>query len=199
MHPVYIETAGHVASHTISQIFESLPNSYVAHGTRDFERKTAKNIYNVNEQSAEEYILSMKKKNGAYKTVVSVHAGFDEKISSICESEVFLCPVDYPYLYMPTKKSEIFLGHNYHWRSVDESLLTFMTSKKMLDKHIMELNNMALTEHSPFEAPLHKIYKNEICLSPVPSLALHCTNVNSVFGLSPNIDWLKIWNDSKKI
>ncbi len=122
-----------------------------------------------------------------------------EKISSICESEVFLCPVDYPYLYMPTKKSEIFLGHNYHWRSVDESLLTFMTSKKMLDKHIMELNNMALTEHSPFEAPLHKIYKNEICLSPVPSLALHCTNVNSVFGLSPNIDWLKIWNDSKKI
>jgi len=122
-----------------------------------------------------------------------------EKISTICMDEVFLCPVDYPYLYMPTKKSELFLGHNYHWRSVGESLLTFMTSKKMLNKHMVEFNNMALTEHTPFETPLHKIYKTELCLSPVPSLALHCTNVNSVFGLSPNIDWVKIWNDSEKI
>jgi len=122
-----------------------------------------------------------------------------EKISTLCEDEVFLCPVDYPYLYMSTKKSEIFLGHNRHWRSVDESLLTFMTSKKMLDKHMEKLNNMALTEHAPFEIPLHEIYKNERCLSPVPSLALHCTNVNSVFGLSPNIDWVEIWNDSEKI
>jgi len=122
-----------------------------------------------------------------------------EKISTIFKNEVFLCPVDYPYLYMPTKKSEIFLGHNNHWRSVDETLLTFMTSKKMLDKHMVKLNNMALTEHTPFETPLHEIYKSELCLSPVPSLALHCTNVNSVFGLSPNIDWVKIWNDSEKI
>jgi len=122
-----------------------------------------------------------------------------EKISTICQNEIFLCPVDYPYLYMPTKKSEIFLGHNTHWRTVDESLLTFMTSKKMLNKYMKELNDMALTEHTPFETPLHDIYKNELCLSPLPSLALHCTNVNSVFGLSPNMDWIKIWNDSEKI
>ena len=122
-----------------------------------------------------------------------------EKISTIFKNEVFLCPVDYPYLYMPTKKTEIFLGHNNHWRSVNESLLTFMTSKKMLDRHMDTLDDMALTEHTPFETPLHKIYNSELCLSPVPSLALHCTNVNSVFGLSPNIDWVKIWNDSEKI
>ena len=61
-----------------------------------------------------------------------------------------------------TKKSDIFLGHNSHWRSVDESLLTFMTSKKMLDKYMIDLENMALTEHVPFETPLHKIYKNEL-------------------------------------
>ena len=122
-----------------------------------------------------------------------------EKISTICKNELFLCPVDYPYLYMPAKSSEIFLGHNNHWRSVGESLLTFMTSKKMLNKHMEKLNNMASIEHTPFETPLHEIYKNELCLSPVPSLALHCTNVNSVFGLSPNIDWLKIWDDSEKI
>ena len=122
-----------------------------------------------------------------------------EKIATFFEKEIFLCPVDYPYLYMPTKKSDVFLGHNSHWRSVDESLLTFMTSKKMLDKYMVDLENMALTEHVPFETPLHKIYKNELCLSPLPSLALHCTNVNSVFGLSPNVDWMKIWNESEKV
>jgi len=122
-----------------------------------------------------------------------------EKIATFFENEIFLCPVDYPYLYMPTKKSDVFLGHNSHWRSVDESLLTFMTSKKMLDKYMIDLENMALTEHVPFETPLHKIYKNELCLAPLPSLALHCTNVNSVFGLSPNVDWIKIWNESEKV
>ncbi len=41
------------------------------------------------------------------------------------------------------------------------------------------------------------IYKNETCLSPIPSLAMHCTNVNSIFGLSPNINWKKLWEDNK--
>ena len=50
---------------------------------------------------------------------------------------------------------------------------------------------MCENEHSPFETPLHKIYEKEVCLSPIPSLAMHCTNVNSIFGLSPNIDWIK--------
>ena len=30
----------------------------------------------------------------------------------------------------------------------------------------------------------------------IPSLALHCTNVNSIFGLSPNMDWKKIWEEN---
>ena len=53
---------------------------------------------------------------------------------------------------------------------------------------------MSENEHSPFETPLHDIYKNEVCLSPIPSLAMHCANINSIFGLSPNIDWKKIWD-----
>ena len=120
-----------------------------------------------------------------------------EKISTIYNDELFLCPIDYPYLYKPSKQSEIVLGHNKHWRSVNESLLTFMASRQMLIKHIDKLNYMSLNEHSPFESPLHKIYENELCLSPIPSLALHCTNVNSVFGLSPNIDWKEIWEDAE--
>ena len=120
-----------------------------------------------------------------------------EKLSSEIGQELFLCPVDYPYLYKNTENTNILIGHKYHWRKVNESLLTFMTSKKMIEKHWNSLIKMSETEHSPFETQLHKIYDEEICFSPMPSLAMHCTNINSVFGLSPNIDWKKLWDENK--
>jgi hypothetical protein len=120
-----------------------------------------------------------------------------EKISSELKRELFLCPVDYPYLYKKMDNSNIVIGNKYHWRTVNESLLTFLTSKDLINKYWNELISMAENEHCPFETPLHKIYENELCLSPIPSLAMHCTNVNSVFGLSPNINWKELWEDNK--
>ena len=43
---------------------------------------------------------------------------------------------------------------------------------------------------------LHNIYKSHPCLSPVPSLAIHCANINSVFGISPLVDIKKLWDNS---
>ena len=120
-----------------------------------------------------------------------------EKISSQINKELFICPIDYPYLYNKTEESKILIGNKYHWRTTGESLLTFMTSKKMLQKYLEKFNLMSTIEHNPFETPLHKIYKEELCLSPMPSLAMHCTNVNSIFGLSPNLDWKKIWEENE--
>ena len=120
-----------------------------------------------------------------------------EKISSELDRELFLCPVDYPYLYKKLDYSNILIGNKYHWRTVKESLLTFLTSKDLVNKYWEELVAMASNEHSPFEVQLHKIYEKELCLSPIPSLAMHCTNVNSIFGLSPNIDWKKLWDENK--
>ena len=120
-----------------------------------------------------------------------------EKFSSIFKEELFLLSTDYPYLYKKLDNSSIFTGENYHWRSVKESLLTFMTSKSMIDKHFESLENMAKIESDPFEKNLHKLYESELCLSPLPSLSIHCTNVNSVFGLSPNIDIKKLWDENK--
>ena len=120
-----------------------------------------------------------------------------EKLTSELNQELFLCPVDYPYLYKSAESTSILIGNNYHWRTVKESLLTFMTSREMIDKHWDRLLKMCEIEHSPFEIPLHKIYEEEICLSPIPSLAMHCTNVNSVFGLSPNMNWKKLWDENK--
>ena len=121
-----------------------------------------------------------------------------EKISSQLDKELFICPVDYPYLYKKLENSNIFVGNKYHWRTVNECLLTFLTSKHLIERYYEDLLNMAENEHSPFETPLHKIFEKELCISPIPSLAIHCTNVNSIFGLSPNVDWNKIWEENEK-
>tara|TARA_B100000029_G_C17538554_1_gene945786 strand:- start:17 stop:1051 length:1035 start_codon:yes stop_codon:yes gene_type:complete len=119
-----------------------------------------------------------------------------ERISSQINSELFLCPADYPYLYTKVEPTQIFLGSSKHWRKVNETLCTFLTSKAIVEKYWERLISMCQFEHYPFEEPLHEIYKKEFCLSPIPSLSFHCTNVNSIFGISPNVKWKKIWNDN---
>ena len=120
-----------------------------------------------------------------------------ERIASQINKELILCPADYPYLYTKIDPTNIFLGANLHWRKVDETLCTFLTSKILLEQYWNKFISMCQFEHYPFEQPLHDIYKLEYCLSPIPSLALHCTNVNSIYGLSPNLDWNKLWEDNK--
>ena len=120
-----------------------------------------------------------------------------EKISSQLDKELFICPVDYPYLYKKLENSNIFVGNKYHWRTVNECLLTFLTSKHLIKKYYAELLNMSENEHTPFETPLHKIFEKELCISPIPSLAMHCTNVNSIFGLSPNMNWSNLWDENE--
>ena len=120
-----------------------------------------------------------------------------ERISSQLNKELILCPTDYPYLYTKTDPSSIFLGTNKHWRRIEETLCTFCTSKIIINKYWNKFVSMCQYEHYPFEEPLHEIYKSEYCLSPIPSLAIHCTNVNSIFGLSPNVNWKEIWDKNK--
>ena len=120
-----------------------------------------------------------------------------ERIASQINRELILCPADYPYLYSKIEPTNIFLGSKNHWRKVEETLCTFLTSKILLEKHWDKFISMCQFEHYPFEQPLHDIYKSEYCLSPIPSLAIHCTNINSIFGLSPNVNWKKIWDENE--
>ena len=120
-----------------------------------------------------------------------------EKISSQLNREIFLCPADYPYLYSSIDDSKIFFGNMRHWRSVNETLITFLTSKKMIIKYLTELKLMSTVRHHPMELKLHEIYKKEYCISPIPSLAMHATNINSTYGLPPNFDWKKIWDENE--
>ena len=120
-----------------------------------------------------------------------------ERLSSQLKEEIILCPTDYPYLYNKLEKSKIFLGNKYHWRQIEESLCTFLTSSSMVKKYWKNFTSACKIEHYPFEKPFHEIYKKEFCLSPIPSLAIHCTNINSVYGLSPFIDYKKLWEENK--
>ena len=120
-----------------------------------------------------------------------------EKLSTLFNDELFLCPIDYPYLYMEPEKTNILIGNVSHWRRVDQTLCTFLTSSKMINKHFNKLITMCEKEHYPFEKPLHEIYKKEYCFSPIPSLAVHFTNVNSVYGISPNMNLDKLWSENE--
>ena len=119
-----------------------------------------------------------------------------ERISSQIKKEIIICPSDYPYLYAKAELTQNFLGQNYHWRKVNETLCTFLTSKEIITKYWDKYLIMCTKEHAPFEKPLHEIYEKELCISPIPSLAVHFTNINSIFGLSPNVDWEKIWEEN---
>jgi len=119
-----------------------------------------------------------------------------EKISSQLNREIFLCPADYPYLYSTIDNTKLFFGNMRHWRTINETLITFLTSKKMIIKYLKELKLMGTKRHHPMELQLHKIYEKEYCLSPIPSLAMHATNINTTYGLPPNFDWKKVWEEN---
>ena len=120
-----------------------------------------------------------------------------ERIASQVNRDIFMCPADYPYLYMNNEKTNILIGNKRHWRTINQSLCTFMTTKSLLDKYWSNFHNNCLDRHEPFEKYLNELYTKEFCLSPLKSLSLHVTNVNSSYGLSPFIDYKKLWDESK--
>ena len=120
-----------------------------------------------------------------------------EKLSTIFSKDIVLLPSDYPYLYSKDEATKIYLGEKYHWRLVSESLVTFMTSKKIIESNYEILEKMGIEWIDPWEKPLHNIYNSNPCLSPIPSLAVHCANVNSVFGISPFINLKELWEKNK--
>ena len=120
-----------------------------------------------------------------------------EKLSTQLQQELILCPTDYPYLYSKMENTNVLLGNEHHWRQTNESLCTFLTSSLIIKKYWETFTSVCKIEHYPFEKPFHEIYKKEFCLSPMPSLAIHCTNINSVYGLSPFIDYKKLWDENK--
>ena len=67
-----------------------------------------------------------------------------EKFNTIFSKDLVLLPSDYPYLYAKDEATKIYLGEKYHWRLVSESLVTFMTSKKVIEENYNSLEKMGI-------------------------------------------------------
>ena len=120
-----------------------------------------------------------------------------ERLASQVKKDIIMCPADYPYLYMNDEKTNILIGSNRHWRTINKTLCTFMLSKNLLSKYWENFYKTCLDRHDPFEKYINEIYENEVCISPIISLSLHLTNINSSYGLSPFLDYKKLWEDNK--
>jgi hypothetical protein len=120
-----------------------------------------------------------------------------ERIASQLNKDIFMCPADYPYLYMNNEITNILIGNKRHWRTISRTLCTFMTTKPLLNKYWNNFYNNCLDRHDPFEKHLNEIYAKEFCISPLKSLSLHLTNVNSSYGLSPFINYKKLWDENE--
>ena len=175
----------------------SLQKNDVTQDVKDSNFASIKKCYTLAKENSEDLIYFVEDDYIHDEICILEMIGTYERIATQLNKEILLCPTDYPYLYTKADTTNIFLGSNKHWRKVEETLCTFLTSKIILQKYWKKFISMCQFEHYPFEQPLHEIYKSEYCLSPIPSLAFHCTNVNSVFGLSPNMNWKKIWEENK--
>ena len=120
-----------------------------------------------------------------------------QRIASQIGKDIFMCPSDYPYLYMNNEKTNVLIGNKRHWRIVNQTLCTFLVTKNLINEYWENLRNTCTDRHEPFEKFLNEIYQKEICISPLKSLSLHFTNVNSSYGLAPFIDYKKLWDENK--
>ncbi len=119
-----------------------------------------------------------------------------ERVSSQIKKDIIICPCDYPFNYMSNEKTNILIGSNRHWRTVQKILCTFMISKNMLEKYWDNLIKTCEKRHDPFEKHINEILLNEIGISPINTLSVHLTNVNSSYGLSPFVDIKKLWDEN---
>ena len=132
-----------------------------------------------------------------YETMLEEMISSYERIASQVKKDLIMCPSDYPYLYMNNEKTNILIGSKRHWRTINKTLCTFMLSKDLLNKYWENLYKTCIDRHEPFEKYINEIYLSEVCISPLKSLSLHLTNINSSYGLSPFIDYKKIWETNK--
>ena len=157
-----------------------------------------KQSFEIGKDQGEDLIFFLEDDYLHFETMVEEMIATYERIASQVGEDIFMCPSDYPYLYMNNENTNILIGNKRHWRTVNQTLCTFLTSKKLLVKYWEKFENTCRDRHVPFEKYLNEIYKKEICLSPLKSLSLHLTNVNSSYGLSPFINFEELWDENKK-
>ncbi len=153
--------------------------------------------FEIGKEIGEDLIFFVEDDYLHFETMLEEMIATYERVSSQVGKDIFMCPTDYPYLYMNNEKTNILIGDKRHWRTINKTLCTFLTSKKLLDLYWENFSKNCEDRHDPFEKYINDIYKNEYCISPLKSLSVHLTNVNSSYGLSPFINYKKLWDQNQ--
>ena len=155
------------------------------------------NSFELGKEIGEDLVFFVEDDYLHFETMLEEMISSYQRISSQLGRDIFMCPSDYPYLYMGNEKTNVLIGSKRHWRTIDKTLCTFLTSKTLINKYWDNLKKNCENRHDPFEKYLNEIYQKEICISPLKSLSLHLTNINSSYGLSPFIDYKKLWEENR--
>ena len=155
------------------------------------------NSFEVGKDQGEDLVFFVEDDYLHFETMLEEMISSFQRISSQLGKDIFMCPSDYPYLYMDNKKTNILIGNKRHWRTIDKTLCTFLTSKTLINKYWDNFKKTCEKRHDPFEKYLNEIYLEEICISPIKSLSLHLTNINSSYGLAPFINYKELWEENK--
>ena len=155
------------------------------------------NSFEIGKDQSEDLIFFVEDDYLHFEPMLEEMVASYERIASQLKKDLFMCPSDYPYLYMNNEKTNILIGNKRHWRTINKTLCTFMTSKDLLNKYWENFEKTCQDRNNPFEKFINEIYSKEICISPLKSLSLHLTNINSSYGLAPFIDYKKLWDENK--
>ena len=155
------------------------------------------NSFEVGKDHGEDLVFFVEDDYLHFETMLEEMISSFQRISSQLGKDIFMCPSDYPYLYMGNDKTNILIGSKRHWRTIDKTLCTFLTSKTLINKYWDNFKKTCEKRHDPFEKYLNEIYHKEICISPIKSLSLHLTNINSSYGLAPFINYKELWEDNQ--
>ncbi|ARJ47709.1 glycosyltransferase group 2 [Candidatus Pelagibacter sp. RS39] len=195
----------------IKQIIKDVDCEIISLDTKKFETKIKKQksqetfsnlaslfqSFEIGKKIGEDLIFFIEDDYLHFETMLDEMISTYERVSSQVGKDIFMCPADYPYLYMNNEKTNILIGNKRHWRTINKTLCTFLTSKKLLDLYWENFSKNCEDRHDPFEKYINEIYKNEFCISPLKSLSIHLTNVNSSYGLSPFINYKDLWDQNE--
>ena len=195
----------------IKQIIKDVDSEIISLDTKKFETKIKKQksqetfsnlaslfqSFEIGKKIGEDLIFFIEDDYLHFETMLDEMISTYERVSSQVGKDIFMCPADYPYLYMNNEKTNILIGDRRHWRTISKTLCTFLTSKKLLNLYWQNFSKNCEDRHDPFEKYINEIYKKEFCISPIKSLSVHLTNVNSSYGLSPFINYKDLWDHNK--
>ena len=195
----------------IKEIIKDVNGEIISLDTKKFEAKIKKQktqqtfsnlaslyqCFEIGKEIGEDLIFFIEDDYLHFETMLEEMIATYERVSSQVGKDIFMCPADYPYLYMNNEKTNILIGNKRHWRTITKTLCTFLTSKKLLNLYWENFTKNCEDRHDPFEKYINEIYKKEFCISPLKSLSVHLTNVNSSYGLSPFINYKNLWDQNK--